>query len=346
MAKLKLNSLGIGRRLAVIGAVGLVGFGVLWALFSQNIEADEVAVRQVYFGPGSGIQSEPLYGPGTHLVLPGYERLHTFPRNVQTLDFNDAERSFAAAKLGVNYHWAPSIRIQTSEGYQVTVDVTVLYRVSDPYTVLTKVGQGRLFETQVVERRADKILRETLGALNAEDFFNDDIRMTRVGEAQAALSEEVAEWGIQVWGVLLREYSYDERYQQAIEDRKIQDQRVFKNQAESLSAARGAERDRVMAQGDATINVEQERGRAEVRKIAAEADAYYRERIAAGDLLVALAEAEGTELENRALRAVGAANLVGLEMAKTMEGVEVIVVSTTGDNAVNPLDLNTLLEGF
>lgn len=336
-----------GRRaLWVVLPAVLVACAALWFVFAQPIEADQVGVRQIYLGPNKGVQDGDPVGPGLHLVIPGYERLHVFPRDMQTLDFNDTEREAAKRRLGEDYRWAPSIRIQTSEGYQVTVDVTVLYRVTDPQVVLTKVGSGRLFETEVVQRRADKILRQVLGALNAEAFYDDAVRIAKVAEAREALQGEVGEWGITIFDVLLREYSYDARYQEAIEQRKIQDQRVFKNQAESAAASRRAEKDRVIAEGRARIQVEGERGRSEVRRIAAEADRYYREKIAQGDLLVALAEAEGTELENQALRAVGAANLVGLQMAEVLDGVDIIIVPTTGPGAVNPLDLDALVGGF
>ncbi|MCB9662892.1 MAG: SPFH domain-containing protein [Alphaproteobacteria bacterium] len=330
----------------VLAGVALVGLSTAWFALAQPIQADEFGVRQIYFGPNRGVQQGTLYEAGLHLVIPGYERLHVFPRDLQAMDFNDEERSFARQRLGSDYAWSPSIRIQTSEGYQVTVDVTVLYRIVDPYTVLTKVGPGRLFETQVVQRRADKILRQSLGALNAEEFYDEVARTEAVTDAETTLKADLSSWGLEVWGVLLREYDYDDRYQAAIEERKIQDQRVFKNQAESTAATRQAERDRVIAEGRATIEVEGERGRAEVRRIDAEADLYHRQQIAEGDLLVALAEAKGTELENEALRAAGAANLVGLEMAEALQGIEVIIVSTTGKDAVNPLDLDRIVEGF
>jgi len=322
-----------------------VGLLVLWWTFAQVVPVDMVAVRQVYFGPGRGIQKEPLYGAGYWLVIPGYERLHLFPRDVQTLDFNENVRE-ASTRTDSDYHRVNAIRIQTSEGYQVTVDITLLYRLDDPYRVLTEVGPGRLYETQVVHARADKVFRQVLGALNAEDFFNDDVRVAKVEEARQALTVDLAEWGLSVWAVLLREYTYDERYQGAIENRKIQDQKVFKNQAESVAASRAAERDRVMAEGAARIAVEEERGRAEVRKIKAEADLYYRKTVADGDLLVALADARGTELENTALEVQGAGNLVGMQMAEVLKGTQVIVLSTTGPNGVNPLDLSKLVGGF
>ncbi len=330
----------------VAGLLVFVGLAAFWWTFAQRVGVDQIAVRQVYFGPGKGVQAEALHGPGLHLVVPGIERLHLFPRDLQALHFNDQAEAGAGSGYYADENTSRSIRIQTSEGYQVTVDVSVLYRIVDPYTLLTKVGEGRLFETQVVQRLSDKILREQLGSLNAEEFYNDDVRMAEVEAAREQLTNECAPWGIQVVNVLLREYVYDKRYQEAIEGRKIQDQRVFKNQAESVAAIRAAERDRVIAEGKARIEVERERGRAEVSGIAAEADLYARQKVAEGGLLVALAEARGTELQNRALQAGGAQAVVGLEMAKALDGTEVIVISTTGPGAMNPLDLDSILGGF
>ena len=47
-----------------------------------------------------------------------------------------------------------------------------------------------------------------------------------------------------------------------------------------------------------------------------------------------------------ALEKAGASNLVGLEMAETLEGTEIIVVSTTGANGYSPLDLDKMLQGW
>lgn len=344
----KLKSPGGSRRppaaalgVAAVAVAALVAGLVAFTSMTSYVEADEFAVRQVYFGSGRGVQ-EAVFGPGLHFIVPGYERLHVFPRDLQILDLNADSMPVGRR----DYLQAPAIRIQTSEGYQVTVDITVLYRIVDPYRVLTEVGAGRLYETKVVQRRADKILRQTLGQLNAEDFYSDEVRMRSVEEARRLLAADLAEWGIELWAVLIRDYVYDERYQHAIEERKIQDQKVFKNQAEAVAAAQEAEKNRVLAEGNANIEVEQERGRAEVRKIRAEGDSYYRQKVAEGDLLVALAEAEGTRLENRALEIPAAANLVGLEMAESLKGVEVIVVSTTGPGAMNPLDLNSMIKGW
>ena len=98
--------------------------------------------------------------------------------------------------------------------------------------------------------------------------------------------------------------------------------------------------------GAAAVKVELARGEGEKKKIDAEGDLYSRKRRATGLLAVQLAEAEGTRLENEALRGVGAENLVGLKMADVLKGTRIIVVPTDGEGGTNPLDLKSALRRF
>jgi regulator of protease activity HflC (stomatin/prohibitin superfamily) len=340
-AKVRLPSVGLSLGFPIVLS-GLVGAALLIAflVLGTYVGPNEVAVRQVYMGPGKGIQSE-LVGPGLRFLMPGYERLHVFPRDIQILEFND---SVITASQSARVE--PSIRIQTSEGYQVTVDVAIAYRVADPYKLINGVGPGMLYQTSLMVPRSDKVLRQKLGELNAEDFYDGHKRRKKADEARVLLKEEVEGAGLAIWAVMVRHYTYDQRYQEAIEQRKIQDQMVFKNRAEAIAASREAEKNRVLAEGQATVEVERERGRGEVTRIEADADLYYRQKVAEGDLLVALADAEGTRLENNALQAGGASNMVGLKMAEVMRGAQIIVVPTDGAGATNPLDLQSLIRGW
>jgi len=91
-----------------------------------------------------------------------------------------------------------------------------------------------------------------------------------------------------------------------IEGRKIRDQTVFLRQAEAKAAIEQRKRDKTMvAEGAANQETELSRGRAEVEKLHAQADLYQRKRAAEGKLLVELAEAKGTQLENTALQVRG-----------------------------------------
>jgi regulator of protease activity HflC (stomatin/prohibitin superfamily) len=340
-AEVRLPSLPTGfRRRLLLAIPPIIVLLVLYNSTTVYVEPGEFAIKQIYLGPSQGIQTD-ILGPGLHGVIPGYERLHVFPRGLHLLEFNDNTLQASADAI-----YAPSINIQTSEGYRVVVDVSVAYRIVDPYKLITTVGPGDLYETALIRPRSDQVLRQKLGELNAEQFYAGALRREKAYEAKELLEKELAPAGLQVWSVMVRQYAYDERYQNAIEQRKIQDQMVFKNRAEALAAAEEAEKDRVTAEGQARIAVETQRGASEVDKIDAEADLYARKRVADGDLLVELAKAESQRMENDALSAAGASNVVGLKMAAALGNVQMIVVPTDGPGAVNPLNLDSLTKGW
>ncbi len=331
-------------RLRLLGA-GVIILAVLLAYNSCTtyVRPGQAGVKQIKFGFGSKGIEPMVYKTGLHWVLAG-ETMHRFPMRVQVLELSNS-RSEASEDLE-GHRVAPGVNIQTSEGYTVAVDVTVLYRIDDPYKVMTSIGPGRLFEDSAVIPRAQQDLRRALGELDAEDFYRGNKRVEKAQAAQASLEAELKDKGIEVVQVLVRRYSYDQRYQQAIEQRKIQDQTVYKNEAEAKAATANAAKNKIVAEGAASVQVELARGEGEVKKLEAQADLYRRQKAAAGDLLVKLAEAQGIELENQALRGVGSENMVGLRMADALKGTRIIVLPSDGEGGMNPLDLKTLLKRF
>ena len=263
-----------------------------------------MGIRQSYYGAHAGIKPG-TYGPGLHFTMAGFERLHLFPNDLQIINF-----SGSTSEVSQKSRQADSIKIQTSDGYNVQLDVSIIFRVADPYRVFTEAGPGRAFEDRLVIPRADRILRKTLGELNSEEFYQGPKRIEKAHAAHDQLVAEVAPYGIEVKAVLVRAYTYDPKYQEMIEGRKIRDQTVFLRQAEAKAA------------------IEQ------------------RKRAAEGKLLVELAEAKGTQLENAALQGAGSENLVGLKMADALRGVRVIVLPSDGKDGTNPLNLGDLLRKF
>lgn len=329
-----------GRLLYLAGAVflaGTIGYGSC----ATYIKPNEFGIKQVTYGVGKGIKPD-IYPTGLHWVTPGMERMHRFPTDVQALNLTGE----ASEKGRYDVRVAAPLNIQTSEGYKVTVDISVLYRIADPYKVITQVGPGKLYEDSLVIPRAEQTLRKSLGELDAEEFYNVEKRLSRIEAAGQALRAQLEPAGVSVVSVFVRQYQYDARYQDAIEARKIQDQSVFKNQAEADMAAANAEKDRIIAVGEASVQVELARGESEKKKKLAEADLYERKQRAAGELLVKLREAEGVKLENAALQGQGSENLVGLRMADALKNTQVIILPTDGPNGTNPLDLRRALDRF
>ncbi len=296
-----------------------------------------IGLKQVYYGSRAGIKPE-SYGPGLHFVMAGVERLHLFPRDLQLMNLSDT-----AAEVSAQFRSAPSIKIQTSDGYNVQLDVSLLYHIEDPYRVFVEAGPGKAYEDRLLLPRADRILRKTLGELNSEEFYQGPHRIEKAKAAHDMLAAELAPYGIRVDGVMVRRYVYDERYQQLIEGRKIKDQIVFLRQAEAKAAIEQRKRDTAVAEGKAQQEIELSRGAAEVQKLQAQADLYKRKKASEGKLLVDLADAKGTELENKALEGAGSENLVGLKMASVLEGLKILVLDS---GTTNPLDLQSILKKF
>lgn len=313
---------------------------IITSLCATYVPPNMVGIKQVYFGSNAGIR-QGTYGPGVHFVLSGVERLHLFPAALQALNLSDS-----GSEVSEQSRSAPSIKIQTSDGYNVRLDVSVLYRIKDPYRVFVEAGPGHAFEDRLVVPRADRILRRTLGELNSEQFYQGPLRIKKARAAHEQLATELGGFGIEVNAVLVRRYVYDDKYQQLIELRKIKDQTVFLQQAEAKAAIEQRKRDTIVAEGKANQETELSRGAAEVEKLRAEADLYERKRAAEGKLLVELAEAKGTALENAALQGAGSENLVGLKMAEVLRGLSVLVVPSDGKDGSNPLDLEGLLRKF
>lgn len=328
-------------RIVYVAVAALLLFLVIYNSSFTYVHPNQVAIKQVTIGPGKGISKE-VFRAGLHWILPGTERLHLFPTDIQVLSLShdDKERTVSDVGLG------PALNIQTSEGYSVTVDVTVLYRIEDPYRVMTALGPGRLYEQSLVLPRAEQILRKRLGELDAEEFYDVTKRHAKQELALADLNTELGPAGVRVLQVLIRRYAYDPRYQSAIEQRKIQDQTVFKNKAEAEMAGANAEKDRIVATGEALVKVELARGDGEKQKLEAQAELYERTKRAEGEKELKLAEAEGTRLEAAALRGKGSEYLVGLKMADVLKGTQIIVLPTDAEGGTNPLDLKSALKRF
>jgi regulator of protease activity HflC (stomatin/prohibitin superfamily) len=317
-------------------------FVLLFALTCTTYVApNEVGILESRLIPPSGIRPGLLEGGRIHFRLPG-QTIHEFPTDLQVLEFaTDPEELDALESDRVRIE--RSVEVNTSDGSRVSVDVTVIYRLDDAETVMRQSGPGRLYETNAVIPKSIAALKKNLGEMVAEDFYDVRKRVAKQTAAQAQIATELKERGISVAHLLVRQYRYNPAYQAEIEEKKIQDQLKFTRQSEADAAKELAKKQEIDATGKATVAIETQRGQAEVTKIRAEGEAYKRTRIAEADLLVQLATAKGTELQNAAYRGSGSENLVGLEMAEVLRGLEVIVVPAGGKGGLNPLDLDQAL---
>jgi len=325
-----------GKIILLIAVILLMSY----SSFLVYVRPNEFGIKEVRIGLNRGVQ-EKVYTTGFHLVLPMMWRMHRLPRDIQVLELTNYHKT--ASKFA---RLVRAAHIQTSDGFFVDVDVSIVYRIEDPYKVFTTIGPGRLYEENGIIPKAEPALKDTLGKLTTEEFFNSHLRVEKSDLTKEKLNAELATKGLKVEEVLVRYFKYSPEIQKNIEEKKLKDQLVFKNQAEARAAIEKAKLTKIEQEGKVTVLVELEKGAAYVTRKRAEQDLYFRSKTAEADLLVKLAEAEKVRLKNEALRGKGAERMVGLKMADVYKGLNIIVLPSDGANGVNPLNLGNALELF
>ena len=314
---------------------------VCYAFLFVYVEPDQYGIKVVRVGLTRGVQKE-IYHAGLTFLLPfGLQQMYRLPKGIQVLELtNFPETAAGGARKDRAAH------IQTSDGFFVDVDVSMLYHIKDPYLVFTTIGPGRLFEDNGIIPKAEPALKETLGKLTTEEFYNSPMRVTKTEEAKDQLNRELNLKGIEVDQVLVRYFKYSPEIQKNIEAKKLQDQMVFTNQAAARAAKEEAELKKIVQEGLVIAAVEMEKGKAYVTRKMAEKDLYVRKMKAEADLLVQLAEAERVRLKNESLKGMGSERMVGLKMAETYKGLDLIILPSDGPHGVNPLNLSKTLTLF
>lgn len=323
----------------IVAALLLLALITSSNLFLAYVGPGEFGIKQVKLGVDRGIRSE-VYDTGWVFVVPGVSVMHTFPRGLQVLDLTGHTEERAARSTPTDR----AAHIQTSDGFYVDADVTILYRIVDPYKVFTTLGPGVAFITNGMMPRAEPALKQALGNLTTEEFYNTPLRTEKVKLAEQILQEQVQDKGLKVEQVLVRYFRYSPEIQKNIEEKKLKDQLVFKNQSEKRAATEEALLMKAVEEGKANIAVKLEEGKAYVTNTQAKRDLLKRKRQAEADLQVRLAEAYRTELKNKALEGSGSSRMVGLKMAEVLQGIKFLVLPSDGPNALNPFKMDQMLQ--
>lgn len=325
---------------SAIGVLVVVAVAVFNVCF-EYVRPYEYGIKVVKIGVDKGVQ-EDWHGPGYAFRIPfGVHQIHRLPQNVQVLEMTNypgTRTSDAYIDKGA--------KIQTSDGFFVEVDTTILYRIVDPYEVFTKLGPDDQFLQLGMLPKAEAVLKETLGQLTTEEFYDSHKRVEKAEMARDLLNEKLAEEGMEVDQVLVRYFEYSDSIQQNIEDKKLQDQLVFTNESKGRAAEQRQELMRTQEEGKYAVKVKLEEGGAYRVEKEAERDVYTRTKQAEADLLVARAEAEGTRMKSDAMQAAGANAMVAMRMAEILEGLDTIIVPAGGADGINPLDLDRILTLF
>jgi len=319
---------------------------LLYATCTQYIHPDQFAVKQVdvpvpLLTGAAGIHTN-VYETGIHWLTPGCEKFLLFPKSVRAVTLHARGNRTEEAERFVRFEDAA--HIQTSDGFSINLDVSILYRVIDPYKVIREFGAGSLYEQNGIVFQAEPTFKATMGTLRPEEFFDAVQRVAKQNEARDKFNEFLMPRGLRVDHVLIRYPQYHEAVQARIEARNIQEQTKQKNTQEAKLAEALANLNEVVKQGEASFTIKLMEGSNYVTRLTAQMEAYRRKRTSEANRTIAVAEAEKQRMINQAYEGAGTDRLIGLEWAKVLSGLDTIILESGGPNGFNPLDLQALMK--
>jgi regulator of protease activity HflC (stomatin/prohibitin superfamily) len=290
------------------------------------------------------------FGPGWHRALWPIDSWQYFDSTVQTLEMTrDPQRGDRKGR--------DDVQVQSADGYAVSVDVTIKYRIEPgkAHKLYVDTGSGVRYKA-IVRNEAEKTCIAQFGGMKTEDFYNPHVRRTVAKAALSSLQESLKDNYVAVLDLLIRDVQFDPEYERKIQTKKLADQEVEVNKSLQRSREMQGKTDVIGAETKRLIKIIREEKEAELVKMRAEtdltiadikaksekyatekradADVYAAKKSAEGHLQVKQAEAEGERLRNLAMKGVGGGVIVALEAAKNLN-LEDVTISTVDNDLLD-----------
>lgn len=175
------------------------------------VEPTEVGVIVSVVSPG-GVRPQPLRA-GLHWIIPILEREEIYPVVWQT--YTMAGKPNEGAKAGDD-----SIRARTSDGQEVRLDCSVIFRInSDRAVVIHSDWQTRYIE-DFVRPTVRSVVRTQVSQFTVREV-NSSARKDLEALLDRLLREELAEKGLLLDNFLLRDITFTPEYAASIEHKQI-----------------------------------------------------------------------------------------------------------------------------
>jgi regulator of protease activity HflC (stomatin/prohibitin superfamily) len=274
------------------------------------------------------------FKPGWHWNIKPIHNWDLFDSTVQTLEMTKEPQH--GSQPGRD-----NVEVQSADGYAVSVDVTVKYRIVDgeAYKLRKLIGKGDKYKS-IVRTNAQKACLSLFGEMKTEDFYNPYQRRTKEEGIKKLLSAALKDNSMEIIDVLVRDVQFDPEYEKKIQRKKLADQEVQLNISMAKAEEKKGKTQVIEAETKRKLNIIRQNQESELvrmeaganREIAkikadyekystqkkADADLIAARQEAEGQLLVKTAEAQGEKLRNQAMQGVGGSTIVALEAAKNL----------------------------
>ncbi len=327
-------------KLMVICLVVMVSFT---GCVPHSTDSTEVGVRTKKFSfIGMKGVEEKYYAPGsTYFFLPFINDWHTFDTKLQNLEMTFSTKSG-------DRRTRDDLLFKTIDGNDISLDVIIAYKIDPskaPYILQNVAIDDSSLRDKIVRTVARSKPRDIFGELTTEQFYVASKREEQAHLAKETLQSMLNPMGIIVERVLTKDYRFNTKYQQAIEDKKVADQRVEKNKSAQHASLEEYKRKLEEARGVVNGMIADVDGVFRQAKI--EADVYYERQSLLAEAIMAegIAEAKGIMEMNKAMESTGGEALVKLRIAEALKGKKIILIPVSeGGMNLKTTDMNKLID--
>src|SRR4051794_35849645 len=318
---------------------------LLTACTFHNTDSTEVGVltRKIAIFGKAGVQQE-TYPPGATYTFPAFiTDWHVYNVALQNLEM------VQAANKG-DRSGRDDIEFKTHDGNDITVDVTVAWRIDTaktPYMLERVGGSTPEVKENLVRPACRSIVRDVLNTMTSEEFYVSEKRFLKAEEAREKLAKVLAPEGVIVERVILGEHHFHPDYEKVIHDKKLAEQTAERMVSEGHAALQESLRNLETAKGQVSQKIATARGALDQVKLHADADYFRAQREAEAILAEKKARAKGVEKTNQAMSGAGGRTMVKLAVADALRGKQIVFLPSGGKGAgLQTMNVNDLLARF
>ena len=268
-------------RNGVVLAIAGVLIAVLGGILAQGILVVQPTERAVVFNTLSGALETPR-GPGTNIIIPVVQQSTLY--DMSQKQYTMSGQANEGARSGDD-----AVRARTIDGQEVNMDITVLYSI-DPEQVNTvhQRWQNR-YEDDFIRPTTRGFVRDIVSSYRAEDIYGEK-RGEMETRIQELLTTRMAEEGLMLSDLLVRDINFSQQFTQAIEEAQIAEQEANRARLRVQQIQQEAEQARAQAEGQRDANIARAEGEAQSIVLRAQAEAeglrLVSEQIAANPALI------------------------------------------------------------
>jgi len=276
------------------GRVLLVVAVLVVAVLLNVLSAGLVYVESYEMGvvktiASGGVRPEPLE-PGLNWIIP-------FAESAETYTFSDETYTMSVdTSQGTNVYGDLPVVARTSDGQEVTIDASVIFKINPARVVQDIHIRWRgLYMERFVMPEVRGIIRDAVSKYGVEEVYSIH-RQELTDLVREDLFSTLDGAGLILQSFVLRNISFTPEYAAVIESKQIAEQRVLEEEFVVQQREQQAKQAVKTAEGEAQSVVKRAEGNAEALIIQAEAEAQAR-------LIKAQAEAQALQLLGQAIAA-------------------------------------------